>query len=103
MTALVPHSWLNRLGIPPWVWNPLSVSVHAAFEATIVVAVVGIGLGYLLAKGHFPGRAAIETLQREYSFYIFDEALPEVRWMTHWATTEQDVDEFADCIKRATA
>jgi molybdate transport system permease protein len=61
MTGLVPHSWLNRLGIPPWVWNPLSVSLHAAFEATIVVAVVGIALGYLLAKGRFPGRGAIET------------------------------------------
>ena len=62
MTALVPHSWLNRLGIPPWVWNPLSVSLHAALEATVAVAVVGIALGYLLAKGRFPGRGAIETV-----------------------------------------
>jgi threonine aldolase len=49
------------------------------------------------------GRAAIEALQREYSFYIFDEARPEVRWMTHWATTPQDVDAFADFVERATA
>jgi molybdate transport system permease protein len=62
VTGLVPHWWLHRLGIPPWVWNPLSVSLHAAFEATIVVAVVGIALGYLLAKGRFPGRGAIETV-----------------------------------------
>ena len=62
MTGLVPHSWLNRLGIPPWVWNPLSVSIHAALEATVAVAVVGIALGYLLAKGRFPGRGAIETV-----------------------------------------
>jgi molybdate transport system permease protein len=62
VTALVPHSWLNRLGIPPWVWNPLSISLHAAFEATLIVAIVGIPLGYVLAKGHFPGRGAIETL-----------------------------------------
>jgi threonine aldolase len=48
-------------------------------------------------------RAAIEALQREYSFYIFDEALPEVRWMTHWATTPQDVDAFADSVERATS
>jgi molybdate transport system permease protein len=60
--ALIPHSWLNWLGIPPWVWNPLSISLHAAFEATVVVAVVGITLGYVLAKGRFPGRGAIETL-----------------------------------------
>ena len=48
-------------------------------------------------------RGAIDAIQRDFFFYIFDEALPEVRWMTHWATTERDVDEFADCIKRATA
>ena len=60
--GLVPHSWLNWLGIPPWVWSPLSVSLHAAFEATIVVAIVGSALGFLLAKGRFPGRNAIETV-----------------------------------------
>ena len=62
MNALVPHTWLNGLGIPPWVWNPLSISLRAAFEATIVVAVAGIALGYVLAKGRFPGRDAIETV-----------------------------------------
>lgn len=62
MTGLIPHSWLNSVGIPPWVWNPLSISLRAAGEATLVVAVCGIGLGYILAKGHFPGRGAIETV-----------------------------------------
>lgn len=62
MNGLVPHSWLNALGIPPWVWGPLSVSLHAALEATLVVAVVGCALGFLLAKGCFPGRGAIETV-----------------------------------------
>jgi threonine aldolase len=46
-------------------------------------------------------RTAIERLQREYFFFVWDEALPEVRWMTHWATTEQDVDEFAACVEAA--
>ena len=62
MIGLVPRAWLNWLGIPPWIWNPLSVSLRAALEATIVVAVVGIALAYLLAKGRFPGRNAIEIL-----------------------------------------
>jgi molybdate transport system permease protein len=61
VTGLVPRSWLNDLGIPPWVWNPLSVSLHAAFDATLVVAAFGIALAYLLARGRFPGRTAIET------------------------------------------
>jgi molybdate transport system permease protein len=60
--GLVPRTWLNWLGIPPWIWNPLSVSLRAALEATVVVAVVGIALAYALAKGHFPGRNAIEIL-----------------------------------------
>jgi molybdate transport system permease protein len=62
MTALIPHSWLNSVGIPPWVWNPLAISLHAACEATLIVAVLGITLGFVLAKGHFPGRGVIETV-----------------------------------------
>jgi threonine aldolase len=48
-------------------------------------------------------RDAIERIQREFFFYVFDETVPEVRWMTHWATAPQDVDAFADCIERAVA
>jgi molybdate transport system permease protein len=62
VTGLIPHSWLNFLGVPPWIWNPLSVSLHAAVEATFVVAIVGIALAYALAKGHWPGRGVIETV-----------------------------------------
>jgi threonine aldolase len=48
-------------------------------------------------------RAIIPQLQQEYFFYVFEESLPEVRWMTHHATTPQDVDAFAEAITRATA
>jgi len=48
-------------------------------------------------------RHAIARIQKDFFFYVFDEALPEVRWMTHWATTEKDVDEFVACIAVATA
>jgi threonine aldolase len=48
-------------------------------------------------------RALIPQLQQEYFFYVFEESLPEVRWMTHHATTPQDVDAFADAIMRAVA
>jgi threonine aldolase len=47
--------------------------------------------------------SAIARVQREFSFYLFDERLPEVRWMTHWATTPDDVDRFAAAIARACA
>jgi threonine aldolase len=48
-------------------------------------------------------RDAIERARREAFFYVFDETLPEVRWMTHWATTPSDVDEFAAILSRACA
>jgi molybdate transport system permease protein len=50
------------LGIPPWIWNPLSISLRAALEATIVVTVLGIALAFLLAKSRLPGRGALETV-----------------------------------------
>ena len=46
-------------------------------------------------------RRAIERIQERFFFYLFDERLPEVRWMTHWATTEGDVDAFASAIEDA--
>lgn len=46
-------------------------------------------------------RAALARAQNEFFFFIFDEALPEARWMTHWATQPEDVDAFADCLERA--
>ena len=46
-------------------------------------------------------RSAIERIRREFFFFVFDESLPEVRWMTHWATTPDDVDEFAACVENA--
>ena len=46
-------------------------------------------------------RDAIARLQREFFFYIFDDRLPEVRWMTHWATTPADVDRFAEALESA--
>ena len=44
-------------------------------------------------------REAIARVQEQFFFYCFDEALPEVRWMTHWATSESDVDAFVGAIK----
>jgi threonine aldolase len=46
-------------------------------------------------------RPAIERAQASFFFYLFNEALPEVRWMTHWATTESDIDEFVQAIRAA--
>lgn len=47
--------------------------------------------------------AIIAQVQQAFFFYVFDEALPEVRWMTHHATRPEDVDAFADALMRGAA
>ncbi len=41
----------------------------------------------------------IEKLQEQYFFYMWDEAQSEVRWMTSWDTTEDDIYNFVKTIK----
>ena len=44
----------------------------------------------------------IETLQREWYFYVWDEETSVVRWMTAFDTTESDVDQFVASIAQVT-
>lgn len=46
-------------------------------------------------------RKLIPALQKSFFFYVFDDTLPEVRWMTHHATEPEDVDAFADALEAA--
>jgi len=46
-------------------------------------------------------RRAIEALQEEFAFYVWDERAGEVRWMCSWDTTSEDVDEFAEAVHAA--
>jgi threonine aldolase len=48
-------------------------------------------------------REAIEPLQREFGFYVWDERAAEVRWVTSWDTTPDDVAAFVEGAKRAVA
>ncbi|HEX5273868.1 MAG TPA: low specificity L-threonine aldolase [Candidatus Rubrimentiphilum sp.] len=43
-------------------------------------------------------RGAIERIQKHFFFYVFNETMPEVRWMTHHATRPEDVDAFSKAI-----
>lgn len=43
-------------------------------------------------------KAVIPKLQKEFFFYVWDEATGEVRWMTSFDTTEEDIDAFAQKI-----
>jgi threonine aldolase len=43
---------------------------------------------------------AVPVLQEVAQFYIWDEHTSEVRWMMSFDTTEQDVDVFAETVRR---
>lgn len=45
--------------------------------------------------------AVIEPLAAEFDFYTWDERAGEVRWVTSWDTTVEDVERFAAGIARA--
>jgi threonine aldolase len=47
--------------------------------------------------------AVTSALQRDFPFYVWDEAAGEVRWMCSWDTTEEDVDGFAAAVREALA
>ncbi len=42
----------------------------------------------------------IPRLQAEFFFYMWDEHLSEVRWMTSFDTTEEDVEQFVELVKK---
>jgi threonine aldolase len=46
---------------------------------------------------------AVTRLQAEYRFYVWNDRLSEVRWMTAFDTTPEDVDAFASAIRDAVA
>ncbi len=46
-------------------------------------------------------REAIEKLQRQYFFYIWNAGINEVRWMTSYNTTEEDIHKFVEALKEA--
>lgn len=43
-------------------WDPLWLSLRVTACATVIVAVTGIGFGYLLARGRFPGRGVLDAI-----------------------------------------
>jgi threonine aldolase len=44
-------------------------------------------------------REVSERLQKRYRFYFWDEHTGEVRWMTAFDTTEEDIDRFAAAVR----
>lgn len=48
-------------------------------------------------------REVIPGLQKEFFFYIFEDSVPIVRWMTSFDTTDEDIRAFSELIRTAMA
>jgi threonine aldolase len=46
-------------------------------------------------------RPAIDKLLKKYFFYIWDEDKNEVRWMTSFASGEEDIEKFAAAVRES--
>jgi len=45
-------------------------------------------------------RESIPVLQESFFFYVWDEERSEVRWMTSFDTTEEDINGFSDLLRK---
>lgn len=86
-----------------WLKNALHANKMARLLAEQLSGISEIKITQKVeANGVFaviPGEL-IPILQKEYFFYIWNEELSEVRWMTSFDTTEEDVYNFSGLIKK---
>lgn len=85
-----------------WLTNALHANKMASLLADKVSQIPQIQLCYPVeSNGVFAKVPAslIEPLQKEIFFYVWNEANNEVRWMTSFETTKDDIDYFVEKIK----
>ncbi len=85
-----------------WLRNAAHANAMAARLAAALDGVDGVRTSHpvqvnavfaVLAREH------IESLQSRHTFYVWDENADQVRWMTAWSTTVEDVDTFAADVR----
>lgn len=90
------------LGTDLWQRNAVNANRMARRLAEQVTGVPGIRVTQAVeANGVFAivPPQFIEPLQQRAMFYVWNPATSEVRWMTAWDTTEEDVDRFAQAVR----
>lgn len=85
-----------------WKMNALHANKMARILADQVKKIPGITITQdVESNGVFAiiPKEAIPVLQEEFFFYVWDEATSEVRWMTSFDTTEEDITRFVQVLK----
>jgi threonine aldolase len=88
-----------------WLRNAAHANAMATRLATGLAGIPGVDVVYpVQADAVFarldPGHVA--ALQRDWTFYVWDESTSTVRWMTAFDTQESDVDAFLSDIAAVT-
>jgi threonine aldolase len=88
-----------------WLRNARSANAMASLLAERVRSLPGVTVTRPVetnAVFAILDRDAVSALRERYDFYVWDEATSEVRWMSSWDTTEEDVEGFAAAVAEAT-
>jgi threonine aldolase len=92
-TLLDGDLWRENAGHANALAKRLEAGARSVPGVTVTQAVEANGVFAVLPP------AVTARLQQRHRFYIWDDATSEVRWMTSFDTTEEDVDEFVAAIR----
>ncbi len=87
-----------------WLHNARHANEMAALLADKVKDIMGVEITQQVetnAVFAIVPPEAIEKLKRKYFFYMWDATRNEVRWMTAFNTTEEDIENFVEALKEA--
>lgn len=87
-----------------WIRNALHANNMAAILAKKLKSIQGIHITQKVETNAVFAclpKKAIEMLQKDYFFYVWNEDTNEVRWMTSFVTNEREIESFARDIRAA--
>lgn len=103
-TRFVAAQWVALLADGLWHRNAAHANAMAARLAEGVEGTSGVRITRPVEVNavfaELPPRM-ISNLQAQYAFYLWNEQASEVRWMTSFDTTPDDVDSFVTAVRRA--
>lgn len=102
----ISAQFLAYLNNGQWYNTALQANKMAALLAKRIENIKGVTLTQPVeANGIFAviPKEIIPALQEKYFFYVIDEDRGEVRWMTSWDTTVEDVEGFSRALEQLLA
>ncbi len=86
-----------------WLKNATHANQMASYLAKQVESVKGVKILFPVESNGVFARVSkeiVEQLQKKYFFYVWNEEFSDVRWMTSFNTTKEEVLEFVNDIKQ---